>query len=121
MQVDDKSASMHYKGKWSVQNGSPSCLYKGSFHYAEGKGKNRASLEFVGTRAKVWFVQFSTMGTAKVLIDGHNAGSINMHGGSNPTCKSWLSDVLPLGTHTVEIRGINGAGRVSLDVITTYP
>lgn len=121
VQVDDKSGSMNYKGKWSVQNGSPSCLYKGSFHYADGNAKNRVTLDFTGTRIKYWYVQFSTMGTVKILIDGQVVKNLSLHGGSTPLCKSWLSNVLPLGQHTVEIRATSGSGRASLDVITTYP
>lgn len=121
VQVDDKATAMQYAGSWSVQNGSPSCLYKGSFHYADGNAKNRATLEFVGTRIKLWYVNYSAMGDATVFIDGQKVKTISMKGGSSALCKSWTSNVLPLGTHTVQLRGVNGSGRVSLDVITIFP
>ena len=120
--VDDKSREIKYNGSWSVQNNSPSCLYKDAFHYAEGRTTNRAKLTFTGTRVKVWFVKYLSMGTVQVRIDDKVVGTIRMNGGDTPLCKSWTSKILAAGEHTVEIRpASNSTGRISLDVITIYP
>ena len=102
-----------------MQSGSPACLNKGTFHYANGKASNNVSLDFNGTRIKYWFVQYSSMGKARVKIDGVLVATVNLTGNGQLDCKSWFSAPLAPGDHTIQVLGKKG-GRVSIDVFTIF-
>jgi hypothetical protein len=120
VRVNDTSNRIDYSGQWKVQKNSPTCLYKNDFHWAEPNANNTALMNFDGTRVKVWFVKSPTMGNAQMVVDGVVVKTVGLKA-SITACKSWTSDLLPYGNHTIEVRPKGTGGRISLDVITIYP
>lgn len=116
---DDKSDAIEYAGVWRRAKNGPDCVYHGTYRRAVPNPNNTLSLDFNGTRIKYMFVTGPDMGKADVWIDGQLKSTVNLHR-SFERCKRWLSEVLPAGAHTFELRP-NGSGKINVDVLVSFP
>jgi hypothetical protein len=110
----DGNKAIAYTQAWSGA-GAPKA-YGGSIHMTSKAGA-RATLRFTGRQVAWVASRTSTRGSARVYLDGHLAGTVNLHS-ATPMHKrivfahAWAAD----GVHTIKIVCAGTAGHPMIDV-----
>jgi hypothetical protein len=114
---DDANQGISYSGSWLSMSGvmGPS---GGTLRYSYRLG-DAIQTYFSGQQIKLSFFAGPTAGIADVYIDGAKVVSIDEHSDNWEWQKTWTSDVLAAGTHSLRIVFASGpdGGFTSLDTL----
>ena len=108
---DDTNENIVYSGSW--QTYTESGPYNDSLHISDTPGTT-ASLSFIGTQITLLYSAFPNRGTLDISIDGSWVTTINQYTAESEWQKTWASEILTPGIHTITIKHASG-GVVDLD------
>jgi YHS domain-containing protein len=114
---DDRDAKWTYTGSWQEIT-SPDA-YQGTFTYSATVG-NSATFTFTGNRFTLSYLQYTNRGTMYIYIDNLTApvATLNQNG-SLIWQKTWTSDLLTQGDHTIMVKHASGT-YVDVDAIKIF-
>ena len=111
---DDADAAWTYTGDWSSMASVGS--YADTLHYSTTIG-NEAQVSFTSRQIKLIYLASPISGSVGVYLDGVKVTSINQYSSFWDMQKTWTSDLLPAGNHTVLVVQESGSF-TTLDGIT---
>jgi hypothetical protein len=110
---DDEEAAIMYSGSWQkLSGGGP---YLDSLHYTYRVGDS-AQVYFTGRQIKLSYLAGLTAGVVDIYVDGVKVGSVDQNSDAWEWQKTWTSDLLTAGTHSLRLVYVSG-GFVSVDGI----
>jgi hypothetical protein len=116
---DDAQAAFTYDGSWLTMTGATG-PYDGTLHYTYGIGDS-AQVAFTGQQIQLSYLASPDSGLVDVYIDGIKVTSIDQHSDVWEWQKTWTSEVLSAGDHSLQLVYISGPSTwsyISLDAIT---
>jgi hypothetical protein len=118
---DEADPAFSYEGGWLTME-AVTGPYAGTLHYSFGLGET-AQVNFNGRQIKLTYLAAPTAGIVDVYVDGVKVIIIDQSSANWDWQKTWTSDLLPAGDHSLRIvhtsEGSNSFGNV--DAVTVMP
>ena len=112
---DNADAAFGYEGRWYTLE-AVTGPYADTLRYSVTSG-NDAQVTFNGRQVKVTYLATPTSGIVDVYVDGVKVTSIDQHSETWDWQKTWTSDLLAAGNHSLRIVHASG-GFTNVDAIT---
>ena len=113
---DDAHAAFGYEGMWYTLEGIPEA-YAGTLRYATVVG-NDMQMNFNGRQIKLSYLISPLSGSIDVYVDGDKVTTLDQYSSYWEWQRTWTSDLLSAGDHSLRIVYAGEGSIVSIDAIT---
>jgi hypothetical protein len=112
---DDVNTAITYGGTWFTMSGAsgPSA---GTLHYTYGLG-NSAQMVFAGQQFKLTYTASPNYGVMDIYVDGVLVKSLNQNSSPSGYKKTWTSNPLSAGLHTVRFVKAGSTLQMNIDAL----
>jgi uncharacterized repeat protein (TIGR02543 family) len=112
---DEADPAFSYEGRWYTIS-SDASPYAGTLHYSVTAGNN-TEVVFSGKQIKLTYLASPYSGIVDIYMDGAKVTSIDQHSVNWDWQKTWTSDLIPAGIHSLRVVHASG-DLTSIDAIS---